>query len=81
LLQEVLDFHQTRIANELNEFVRRLTSVGAILVVCTLIAGIYGMNFAHMPELDWQLGYPIALAVMVAISTVMAIYFRRKRWL
>ena len=81
LLQEVLDFHQTRIANELNEFVRRLTSVGAILVVCTLIAGIYGMNFAHMPELDWQLGYPIALGVMVAISIVMAIYFRRKRWL
>jgi magnesium/cobalt transport protein CorA len=81
LLQEVLDFHQTRIANELNEFVRRLTSVGAILVVCTLIAGIYGMNFQHMPELGWQLGYPAALAIMGVISIIMAIYFRRKRWL
>jgi magnesium transporter len=81
LLQEVLDFHQTRIANELNEFVRRLTSVGAILVVCTLIAGIYGMNFQHMPELGWQLGYPLVLALMVVVSVVMAIYFRRKRWL
>jgi magnesium/cobalt transport protein CorA len=81
LLQEVLDFHQTRIANELNEFVRRLTSVGAILVVCTLVAGIYGMNFEHMPELGWQFGYPLSLAVMLVIAVIMAIYFRRKRWL
>ena len=65
----------------MTSLVLRLTSVGAILVVCTLIAGIYGMNFAHMPELDWQLGYPLVLGLMVAISIVMAIYFRRKRWL
>jgi magnesium/cobalt transport protein CorA len=81
LLQEVLDFHQTRIANELNEFVRRLTSFGAILVVCTLIAGIYGMNFKDMPELGWQLGYPFALAIMALSSIILAIYFRRKGWL
>jgi len=81
LLQEVLDFYQTRIANELSRFVKRLTSVGAILVVDTLIAGIYGMNFVHMPELHWTLGYPIALGVMLVISLVLVVFFRRRDWL
>jgi magnesium/cobalt transport protein CorA len=81
LLQEVLDFYQTRIANELSRFVKRLTSVGAILVVDTLIAGIYGMNFVHMPELHWTLGYPIALGMMLVISALLVVYFRRRDWL
>jgi magnesium transporter len=81
LLQEVLDFYQTRIANELSRFVKRLTSVGAILVADTLIAGIYGMNFAHMPELDWKLGYPLALGLMGVVSAALVVYFRRRDWL
>jgi len=81
LLQEVLDFYQTRIANELSRFVKRLTSVGAILVVDTLVAGIYGMNFTHMPELDWRLGYPLALGLMAVISVVLVVFFRRRDWL
>ena len=81
LLQEVLDFYQTRIANELSRFVKRLTSIGAILVSDTLIAGIYGMNFRHMPELEWPLGYPMALLLMVAVSLALVVYFRRKDWL
>lgn len=81
LLQEVLDFYQTRIANELSRFVKRLTSVGAILVVDTLIAGIYGMNFAHMPELHWSFGYPLALGMMGIVSVILVIYFRRRDWL
>jgi magnesium transporter len=81
LLQEILDFYQTRVATELNEFVKRLTSFGAILVAATLIAGIYGMNFAHMPELDWRFGYPLALGMMLLTGGVLAWYFRRKGWL
>ena len=81
LLQEVLDFYQTRIANELSRFVKRLTSVGAILVVDTLIAGIYGMNFTHMPELHWTLGYPLALGMMAVASLLLVIHFRRRDWL
>ena len=81
LLQEVLDFYQTRIANELSRFVKRLTSVGAILVVDTLIAGIYGMNFAQMPELHWSFGYPLALGMMAVVSVILVIYFRRRDWL
>jgi magnesium transporter len=81
LLQEVLDFYQTRIANDLSRFVKRLTSVGAILVTDTLIAGIYGMNFDHMPELDWRFGYPMALGMMLGVSLVLIVFFRRRDWL
>ena len=80
-LQGVIDLYQTRTATELNIFAKQLTSIGAILVVTTLIAGIYGMNFEHMPELGWKYGYPYSLAVMAVLSMALAVVFRRKRWL
>jgi magnesium transporter len=81
LLQEILDLYQTRVANDLSQLVRRLTALGAILVADTLVAGIYGMNFDHMPELHWQYGYPFALAMMGVISVAMFWWFRKKDWL
>ncbi len=60
---------------------KTLTSLTVILVVPTLIAGIYGMNFENMPELKWEFGYPFALAMMALSSGSLFIYFRRKRWL
>jgi magnesium transporter len=80
-LQEVLEVFQTRIATELNRFVRQLTAWGAIGIAGTLIAGIYGMNFAHMPELDWQYGYPLALGMMVVVGLLLAWIFKRRGWL
>jgi magnesium/cobalt transport protein CorA len=80
-LQEVLEVFQTRIANELNIFVRQLTAWGAIGIAGTLIAGIYGMNFAHMPELAWQYGYPLALGMMVVVGLLLAWVFKRRGWL
>jgi magnesium/cobalt transport protein CorA len=80
-LQGVIDLYQTRTATELNLFAKQLTSLGAILVMTTLIAGIYGMNFEHMPELGWKYGYPYAIALMAVLSLVLAYVFRRKRWL
>jgi len=47
----------------------------------TLIASIYGMNFKHMPELEWLLGYPMALGMMVIAGILPFVYFRRKGWL
>ncbi len=81
LLGEVLDFYQTRIAGELNQFVKRLTALGTMLVTATLIAGIYGMNFAHMPELEWTLGYPLALGMMVVSAGLLGWWFHAKGWL
>jgi magnesium transporter len=80
-LQGVVDFYQTRVATDLNVFAKRLTSVGAVLVTATLIAGIYGMNFRHMPEIDWTIGYPFALGLMAFVSWLLILYFRRKHWL
>lgn len=80
-LQEVLDLYQTRVANELNRFVRQLTSWGAIGIAGTWIAGIYGMNFVNMPELEWTYGYPIAIGLMAVTGVLLAWMFRRKGWL
>jgi magnesium transporter len=58
-----------------------MTSWGAILLGATLIAGIYGMNFEHMPELHWRWGYPFALGLMAAITISGFVYFRKRDWL
>ena len=60
---------------------KKMTSWGAILIVATLIAGIYGMNFRHMPELDWEFGYPLALGLMVLATFGLWRWFKRKGWL
>jgi magnesium transporter len=64
-----------------NETTKQLAAYAALIAVPTLIAGLYGMNFQHMPELGWALGYPLALAVMVAIDVYLFRRFRRARWL
>jgi magnesium transporter len=80
-LQEVIDLFQTRVSTELNRFVRKITAFGTIGIGWTVIAGIYGMNFAHMPELAWRFGYPAAIGLMAMIAIVFTVLFRRKGWL
>jgi magnesium transporter len=65
----------------MNSVMKKMTSWGAILLGATLVAGIYGMNFNTMPELDWKWGYAFALGIMAAITIVGYTYFRRKDWL
>ena len=64
-----------------NADVRRISAVVAIVAVPTMIAGIYGMNFEHMPELSWTFGYPLVLVVMVATCTALYRYFKKVGWL
>jgi len=64
-----------------SEVTKRLAAYGALVAVPTMIGGVYGMNFQHMPELQWQYGYPIVLAVMVAIDAFLFWRFRRAGWL
>ncbi len=80
-LQEVLDLFQTRVSNELNRFVRKITAFGTIAISWTVVAGIYGMNFTNMPELSWMYGYPAALGMMIALTIVLWFLFRRQHWL
>jgi len=63
------------------EQVKRISSWAAILFAPTLIAGIYGMNFTHMPELHWQLGYPMAIGLMLLLGLVLYLVFKRRGWL
>jgi len=63
-----------------SEVTKRLAAWGALITVPTLIAGIFGMNFTHMPELQWTFGYPYALATMAGIDLVLYWRFRRAKW-
>jgi magnesium transporter len=64
-----------------NETMKRLAAYAALLAVPTMIAGIYGMNFEHMPELKWRYGYLLSLLVMAGIDIYLYFRFKRTRWL
>jgi magnesium transporter len=64
-----------------NETTKRLASYAALVAVPTMIAGVYGMNFKHMPELDWYWGYPFAVGLMVVIDVYLFVRFRKAKWL
>jgi magnesium transporter len=81
LLTSVLSANLAQVTVRQNEDVRRISAIVAILAVPTMIAGIYGMNFEHMPELDWTLGYPAVLVVMAVICFTLYRYFKRVGWL
>jgi magnesium transporter len=81
LLTGLLDANLAVTSNQLNQVMKKMTSWGAILIVATLIAGIYGMNFRHMPELHWQYGYAMALGLMAVSTFVLWRLFKRKGWL
>ncbi|MEU2779334.1 magnesium and cobalt transport protein CorA [Streptomyces sp. NPDC007162] len=81
VLGSVLDAHLATVSTWQNDDMRRISAWAAIFAVPTLVAGIYGMNFAHMPELDWRYGYPCALAVMALGAGRLYRAFRRNGWL
>jgi len=81
LLSSSLQANLAQVGVRQNEDMRRISAWVAIIAVPTAIAGIYGMNFEHMPELRWELGYPAALLAMLVICMLLYRYFRRVGWL
>ena len=81
LLDNVLNAHLARLSLQQNEDMRRISAGATLFLAPTLIAGVYGMNFDHMPELHWALGYPMALLMMVAVSWTLYRLFKRSGWL
>jgi magnesium transporter len=81
LLTSILAANLTQASVRQNEDVRKISAWAAIAAVPTLITGIYGMNFEHMPELGWTLGYPLALAVMALVCFALYRNFKRAGWL
>ncbi len=80
LLGSVLDAHLSVTSNRLNQTMKTLTASSIILMGMTLVASIYGMNFEHIPELSWSLGYWWALGLMTLIGACLIVVFRRLRW-
>ena len=80
LLATVVDARMTVASNSLSAIMKRLTAFTVVLMVPTLIAGIYGMNFERMPELEWPLGYAYALGLMGTAVLVAVTWFRRNGW-
>lgn len=80
MLSGMLDIYLTSASNRLNEVMKVLTVIATIFIPLTFIVGVYGMNFRHMPELQWRWGYPLVLLFMVVVSGAMISYFKRKHW-
>jgi magnesium transporter len=81
MLAGMIDIYLSSLSNRMNEVMKVLTVIATIFMPLTFIAGIYGMNFEYMPELQWHWGYPAVLLVMATVSTYMLICFRRKKWI
>lgn len=81
LVSVLLDAQMSFSTKQLNQTVRMMTAWSIILMSMTLVAGVYGMNFLIMPELEWRWGYAFALALMAAIGVTLLGYFRRRRWI
>jgi magnesium transporter len=81
MLSGMLDIYLSSVSNRLNSVMKVLTIIATIFMPLTFIAGIYGMNFKYMPELEWRWGYPAVGLLFVVIGISMLIYFKKKKWL
>jgi magnesium transporter len=80
MLSETLDLYVSTVSNKLNQVMTVLTIIATIFIPLTFLAGVYGMNFKYMPELEWRGGYPLIWAVMIGVGVSMLIAFKRKKW-
>jgi magnesium transporter len=76
-----MDVYLSLQSNRMNMVMKRLTALSTILMSAALISGIYGMNFEHMPELQWTYGYYVALGAMAVTVLALIVFFRWIKWL
>jgi magnesium transporter len=81
MISGTLDVYLSSVSNKMNEVMKVLTIIATIFMPMTFIAGIYGMNFKYMPELDWHWAYPVIWAVIIVLGVLMLMGFKRKKWL
>lgn len=81
ILSGMIDQYMSTVSNRMNEVMKLLTIIATIFIPITFIAGIYGMNFKYMPELEWRWGYFGIWGVMIFIAFLLLIFFKRKKWL
>ncbi|BBO91124.1 magnesium/cobalt transporter CorA [Desulfosarcina ovata] len=80
-LSSLQDLYLSTISNRMNEVMKVLTIIATIFIPISFIAGVYGMNFSHMPELGWRWGYLTVWLVIIAVVVAMLLFFKRKKWL
>jgi magnesium transporter len=81
MLSGMMDIYLSSVNNRMNAVMKVLTIIATIFMPLTFLAGVYGMNFKHMPELEWTWSYPLLWVLMTLIATFMLISFRKKKWL
>jgi magnesium transporter len=81
MISGTLDVYLSSVSNKMNEVMKVLTIIATIFIPITFIAGVFGMNFKYMPELEWRWAYPIVWLVMLTVGIAMLIGFRRRKWL
>jgi magnesium transporter len=81
LISGSLDAYMSVVGNRMNEIMKVLTIFSAIMLPLTFIAGVYGMNFEHMPELPTQYGYFAVLVIMLAVAIGMLVFFWKRGWI
>jgi len=74
------ELHVSGMSNHMNEIMKVLTVISTTFIPITFIAGVYGMNFLHMPELAFRWAYPVVIGLMIAIAAGMVVYFKRRKW-
>ncbi len=80
ILKDMMDLHLAHLSRNMNEVMKTLTIVATIFIPLTFLAGIFGMNFKHMPELAWKWGYPAFWLITLLLSILMFLYMKRKNW-
>jgi magnesium transporter len=80
MVSNLTDAYISHVSNRMNEVMKVLTVIATMFIPLTFIAGIYGMNFKYMPELDWPWGYPLVISIMLVIIVSMLIWFKRKKF-
>jgi magnesium transporter len=81
MVSGMLDIYLSSVSNRLNSVMKVLTVIATIFMPLTFLAGVYGMNFKYMPELEWRWSYPIVWLIMIGIGVFMLVYFKKKKWL
>ncbi len=81
MVSGMLDTYLSSVSNRMNEVMKVLTIIATIFIPITFVAGVFGMNFKHMPELDWNWAYPVGFwTAMIIITALMIFYFKKKNW-
>lgn len=81
MISGMLDIYLSSISNKMNEVMKVLTIIATTFIPMTFIAGVYGMNFKYMPELEWRWGYLVVWVVMIGIGVSLLHYFKKKKWI